>query len=347
MRIIVTGGAGFIGSNLVRALIGQGHEVLNIDALSYAGNLCSLADVATQAGYEFLEADIADAEAMAAAFQRFRPEGVMHLAAESHVDRSITGSAPFIHSNIEGTHCLLEAARHHYDQLSGEAKDKFRFLHISTDEVYGSLGETGLFSETTPYDPRSPYSASKAASDHLARAWHRTHGLPVLVTNCSNNYGPYQHPEKLIPVVILNALGGNPIPIYGTGQNVRDWLHVDDHVAALQLVMKAGRVGETHNIGGGNERHNLDLARSICGVLDELRPMEGGQKHESLIQMVEDRPGHDLRYAIDSTKIRTELSWEPRHDHDSGIHNTVQWYLDHQDWVEEILKSSQNGQASS
>ena len=342
MRIIVTGGAGFIGCNLVRTLLGKGHRVLNIDALSYAGNLLSLEDVAGSPDYEFLEADIADAEALAAAFESFQPEGVMHLAAESHVDRSISGSDPFIHSNIQGTHRLLEAARRHYAGLEGEAKEGFRFLHVSTDEVYGSLGETGLFSETTPYDPRSPYSASKAASDHLARAWHHTHGLPVLVTNCSNNYGPFQYPEKLIPVVILNALRGEPIPIYGTGLNVRDWLHVEDHVAALQLVLEKGRPGETYNIGGGNERHNLDLAQTICGVLDELRPRSDGQKHESLIHMVEDRLGHDLRYAIDSSKIRSELGWQPRHDHAGGIRDTVQWYLDHQDWVTQVLNHPQS-----
>ncbi len=344
MRIIVTGGAGFIGCNLVRTLIQQGHQVLNIDALSYAGNLSSLEDVADHSAYDFLHADISDAEAMARAFRNFQPDGVMHLAAESHVDRSISGSDPFIHSNIEGTHCLLEAARHHYTGLDGEAKERFRFLHVSTDEVYGSLAETGLFAETTPYDPRSPYSASKAASDHLARAWHHTHGLPVIVTSCSNNYGPYQHPEKLIPVVILNALKGEPIPIYGSGRNVRDWLHVNDHVAALQLVMEKGRIGETYNIGASNERENLDLARAICGVLDEIRPMEGGGRYETLIEMVEDRPGHDLRYAIDATKIRTDLGWEPQHEFTSSIRDTVQWYLDHLDWVAAVLNSK--GQSS-
>ena len=337
MRVIVTGGAGFIGSNLVRALLlREGHQVLNIDALSYAGNLSSIEDLAAHPDYEFLHADICDAEAMAAAFKRFQPECVLHLAAESHVDRSIHGSAPFIQSNVMGTHQLLEAARVHWQSLGPGLRDAFRFVHVSTDEVYGSLGDAGLFSETTSYDPRSPYSASKAASDHLARAWYHTHGLPVIVTNCSNNYGPYQHPEKFIPVVILNALRGDVVPIYGTGGNVRDWLHVDDHVAALIRVIDRGMPGETYNIGANNEHNNLELARMICGLLDELRPPEDGRHHASLIRMVEDRPGHDLRYAIDSTKIRAELAWEPHHDFTSGIYNTVQWYLDHQDWVEAV-----------
>ena len=322
----------------MRSLLDQGHQVLNVDVLSYAGNLLSLKDLADQPDYDFLQADIADADAMAGAFHDFQPQRILHLAAESHVDRSIRGSDPFIHSNIQGTHCLLETARAYVESLPLEDRAEFRFVHVSTDEVFGSLGEEGLFSESSPYDPSSPYSASKAAADHLARAWHRTHGLPVIVTHCSNNYGPWQHPEKLIPVVILNALRGEDIPIYGSGDNIRDWLHVDDHVAALQCLMESGVPGETYNIGANNECRNLNLAREICSILDELRPREDKASHTDLIRLVDDRPGHDLRYAIDSTKIRSELGWEPQQDFKQGIRDTVQWYLDHQDWVCSVLE---------
>ena len=345
MKILVTGGAGFIGSNLVRHLLTQApssqllapSSVLNVDSLTYAGNPHSLADLANNPRYRFTQADICDAPAMAGLFAEFQPDWVMHLAAESHVDRSIDGPGAFIQTNITGTFTLLQAARAHYEKLTGPAREKFRFLHVSTDEVYGSLGVTGLFTEETPYDPHSPYSASKAASDHLARAWADTYGLPVLVTNCSNNYGPYQFPEKLIPVVILKALRGDPIPVYGKGENIRDWLYVGDHAEALHTVISKGRVGQTYNIGGNNERQNIDLVRLLCVLLDELRPRADGQPYANQITFVKDRPGHDLRYAIDATKIKTELGWTPKQDHTSGFRKTVQWYLDNNDWTSNIL----------
>ncbi|MEP7221283.1 MAG: dTDP-glucose 4,6-dehydratase [Novosphingobium sp.] len=330
MRVIVTGGAGFIGSALVRHLVGQGCEVLNIDALTYAGNPDSLREVEGRANYRFLHADVCDRAALAAALAQFRPDRVMHLAAESHVDRSITGAADFVQTNVVGTFTLLEAAREYWAGLDGAAQAAFRFLHVSTDEVYGSLGQGGLFAETTPYDPASPYSASKAASDHFARAWQRTYGLPVIVSNCSNNYGPRQFPEKLIPLTVLNALEGLPLPVYGAGQNVRDWLHVDDHVAALCLIAERGRVGETYNVGGGNERRNIDVVRAICAVLDRLVPAEG--PHADLITFVPDRPGHDARYAIDARKLEGELGWRASHGFDSGLEQTVRWYLDNAWW---------------
>jgi len=331
VRVIVTGGAGFIGSAVVRHLVlEQGCTVLNIDALTYAGNLASLRDVDGRSGYSFLHANICDRPAMEQAFATFRPDRIMHLAAESHVDRSITGAADFVQTNVIGTFTLLEVARGYWNGLDAATKDAFRFLHVSTDEVYGSLGEDGLFAETTPYDPSSPYSASKAGSDHLAKAWHRTYGLPVVVSNCSNNYGPYHFPEKLIPLTILNALAGRPLPVYGKGENVRDWLYVEDHARALDLIAARGRPGETYNVGGRNERRNIDVVRRICAVLDELVP--GAAPREGLIAFVADRPGHDARYAIDAGKLEGELGWSPREDFDSGIARTVRWYLDNEWW---------------
>ncbi len=344
MKILVTGGSGFIGSNLVRLLVSRGHLVLNIDKLTYAGNPGSLSDLNESPNYQFRQADVCDASAMQVAFTDFQPEAVMHLAAESHVDRSIDGPGAFIHTNIIGTYTLLQAAREYLSSFKVRSS-AFRFLHVSTDEVYGSLGEMGAFTESTPYSPHSPYSASKASSDHLARAWHDTYGLPVLVTNCSNNYGPYQFPEKLIPVVLLKALRGEPIPVYGKGENIRDWLYVEDHAEALLTVLEKGRVGETYNIGGNNEMKNLDLVQLLCRILDE-RVESGKLKVESRngksfaeqITFVQDRPGHDLRYAIDATKIKRELGWEPKQDHESGFQKTVEWYLENDQWWQEILR---------
>jgi dTDP-glucose 4,6-dehydratase len=341
MNILVTGGAGFIGSNLVRLLIkDHGHTVLNVDSLTYAGNKGSLADLAGDDRYHFSKANICDATALQSAFSEFSPDWVMHLAAESHVDRSIDGPGAFVQTNVLGTFTLLQAARAYFEKLSAEAKANFRFLHVSTDEVYGSLGTTGKFTEETPYDPHSPYSASKAASDHLARAWADTYGLPVLVTNCSNNYGPFQFPEKLIPVVILKALRDEPIPVYGKGENVRDWLYVEDHAEALHAVISRGRVGQTYNIGGDNERRNIDLVRLLCSELDELRPRSDGRSYAERITFVTDRPGHDLRYAIDATKIKRELDWRPRQGHSSGFRKTVQWYLENSVWIQDILSGN-------
>jgi dTDP-glucose 4,6-dehydratase len=342
MRVIVTGGAGFIGSALVRYLVlERGYDVLTIDALTYAGNLASLKAVEGRANHRFLHADIRDGAAMTRAVADFAPDRIMHLAAESHVDRSITGAGEFITTNVVGTFTLLEAARSYWNGLNAAGKAAFRFLHVSTDEVYGSLGETGLFEETTPYDPSSPYSASKAASDHLAKAWERTYGLPVVVSNCSNNYGPYHFPEKLIPLTILNALEGRELPVYGAGENIRDWLYVEDHARALDLIIERGRVGETYNVGGRNERRNIDVVRRICAVLDQLRPVDSPR--ESLIRFVTDRPGHDARYAIDATKLESELSWRAQEDFDSGIEKTVQWYLDNA-WWWEPLRAGYGGQ---
>ncbi len=330
MRIMVTGGAGFIGSALVRHLVEGGHEVLNIDALTYAGNLASLRLVEDRANYRFLKADIREGAAMTQAIAGFRPERIMHLAAESHVDRSITGAADFIQTNVVGTFVLLEAARGYWLTLAAAAREAFRFLHVSTDEVYGSLGDEGLFHETTPYDPSSPYSASKAASDHLAKAWHRTYGLPVVVSNCSNNYGPYHFPEKLIPLTILNALQGRELPVYGKGENIRDWLYVEDHARALDLIAAQGQVGETYNVGGRNERRNIDVVHRICEVLDRLVPAD--RPRAELIAYVTDRPGHDARYAIDATRLETELGWRAQENFESGIGRTVRWYLDNEWW---------------
>ena len=331
MRVIVTGGAGFIGSALVRHLVlVKGYEVLNVDAVTYAGYLPSLRSVEGQPNYRFLKANICDGDAMAEAIASFRPDRVMHLAAESHVDRSITGAADFVQTNVIGTFTLLEAARDYWSKLDEAAKDKFRFLHVSTDEVYGSLGDEGLFTEDTPYDPSSPYSASKASSDHLAKAWHRTYGLPVVVSNCSNNYGPYHFPEKLIPLTILNALAGERLPVYGKGENVRDWLYVEDHARALDLIAERGRAGETYNVGGRNEQRNIDVVRRICSVLDQLTP--SNRPRDELIEFVTDRPGHDARYAIDATKLEHELGWRAQENFDTGIEKTVRWYLDNDWW---------------
>ncbi len=373
-KILITGGAGFIGSNLVRYLIRETeHQVLNLDALTYAGNLDSLADVADDPRYQWVQTDICDGAAVAVAFHSFQPDWVLHLAAESHVDRSIDGPGAFIQTNIVGTYHLLQASLQYWRSLpagewGGEAKNRptgspshlqifppshlptqvsgfksqpskesFRFLHVSTDEVYGSLEAEGLFSETTPYDPHSPYAASKAASDHLVRAWGTTYGLPVIVTNCSNNYGPYQFPEKLIPLVILKALRGENIPVYGRGENIRDWLYVGDHVEALHTVIAKGRVGATYNIGGHNELKNIDLVHRLCALLDELKPRPDGRPYAEQITFVPDRPGHDLRYAIDASKIRDELGWQPRQDAHTGFRKTVLWYLENPQWTEALL----------
>ncbi|GAB1614618.1 dTDP-glucose 4,6-dehydratase [Pseudomonas sp. NGC7] len=348
MRILVTGGAGFIGSALVRHLIDNTeHEVLNLDKLTYAGNLESLQSIANNTRYEFVQADIADAATVSAVLERFQPDAIMHLAAESHVDRSIDGPAAFIQTNIVGTYALLEATRAWWSRLPAEQRRAFRFHHISTDEVYGDLhGANDLFHETTPYAPSSPYSASKAASDHLVRAWHRTYGLPVLITNCSNNYGPYHFPEKLIPLMILNALAGKPLPVYGNGQQVRDWLFVEDHARALLEVVSRGEVGETYNIGGHNEQKNLDVVHAICALLDELAPQhpEGVARYADLITYVQDRPGHDLRYAIDASKIERELGWVPQETFATGLRKTVQWYLDNLQWCRHVQDGSYQGE---
>ncbi len=336
-KFIVTGGAGFIGSAVIRYLIANtGASVLNIDKFTYAGNLSSLAEVSQSERYTFMHADICDTAALGQAFAAFQPDAVMNLAAESHVDRSIDAPADFIETNIVGTYSLLQAARKYWKKLISERQSTFRFHHISTDEVYGSLGKSGLFTETTAYDPRSPYSSSKAASDHLVKAWFHTYGLPVVVTNCSNNYGPYQFPEKLIPLVILNALDEKPLPIYGKGDNVRDWLYVDDHAEALVLTVEKGIIGQSYNIGGNNEYTNLQVVEAICTVLDELRPRANGATYEQLIEFVEDRAGHDKRYAIDATKITQHLGWRPRENLPSGIRKTVQWYLQHPEWWQPI-----------
>ena len=328
MKLLVTGGAGFIGSAVVRQAIGQGHEVVNLDALTYAACLDNVASVADAPGYSFVQGDIRDAALLETVFADHAPDAVMHLAAESHVDRSIDGPGAFIDTNVVGTYTLLQAARRFWE---GQGRPGgFRFHHISTDEVFGSLGDTGQFTEETPYDPRSPYSASKAASDHLVRAWWHTYGLPVVLSNCSNNYGPYHFPEKLIPVVILNALAGKPIPVYGAGENVRDWLYVEDHADALLTVVTKGEVGRSYNIGGENEARNIDLVRMICALMDEMVPE--GAPHDRLISFVTDRPGHDLRYAIDPKRMRGELGWRPSVTLEEGLRRTVRWYLDNRDW---------------
>ncbi len=333
MRILVTGGAGFIGSAVVRLAVARGHEVINLDALTYAANLANVASVGNSPLYAFEQADLRDRAALDRVLAEHRPDAVLHLAAESHVDRSIDGPGTFVETNVMGTFNLLEAARAYW--LREGKPEGFRFHHVSTDEVFGSLGAEGQFTEETPYDPRSPYSATKAASDHLVRAWAETYGLPVLLTNCSNNYGPFHFPEKLVPVVILNALHGRPIPVYGQGLNVRDWLFVEDHADALLTVLERGTVGRSYNIGGENEARNIDLVRTICALLDEMRP-EGGP-HERLIQYVEDRPGHDLRYAIDPSRIREELGWRPSVTLEEGLRRTVDWYLRNEDWWRPLL----------
>ncbi|TKJ65257.1 dTDP-glucose 4,6-dehydratase [Pseudomonas sp. CFBP13506] len=342
-KILVTGGAGFIGSAVVRHLINENHSVANLDLLTYAGNTDSLASVENSSRYQFFKTDIGDGPALDQIFMTFRPDAVMHLAAESHVDRSIDGPADFIRTNIVGTYTLLEAARRYWSALAPDAKNRFRFHHVSTDEVYGDLdGPDSLFTETTPYAPSSPYSASKASSDHLVRAWQRTYGLPVLVTNCSNNYGPYHFPEKLIPHVILNAIHGRPLPVYGDGLQVRDWLFVEDHARALCEVLCRGAVGETYNIGGHNEKTNIEVVETLCALLEELAPDKpaGVERYRDLITFVKDRPGHDLRYAIDAGKIARELGWQPHETFESGIRKTVQWYLQNKTWWQRVL----NGQ---
>jgi dTDP-glucose 4,6-dehydratase len=343
-RLLVTGGAGFIGGNFVhQALADPAVAVLNLDLLTYAGHLATLRDLEGDGRYRFARGDIGDRDLVTRLLAEFRPDAVVNFAAESHVDRSIDGPATFIQTNVTGTFNLLDCARGYWRDLSDEERRRFRFLHVSTDEVYGSLGPTGLFTEETPYAPNSPYSASKAASDHLVRAWHHTYGLPVLTTNCSNNYGPYQYPEKLIPLMIRNALAGRPLPIYGDGGNVRDWLYVGDHCSAISRVLVAGRPGEVYNVGGNSERTNLQVVDTLCAVLDELVPASPYRPHAQLKSFVADRPGHDRRYAIDATKLKRELGWEPAESFDSGIRRTVQWYLANQSWCDEVTGDRYDG----
>ncbi|MFV1850340.1 MAG: dTDP-glucose 4,6-dehydratase [Thalassospira sp.] len=345
MKIIVTGGAGFIGSAVCRSVAGvKGYKVLNIDKLTYAADVRSLSSISQQPNYHFAKQDICNKAAIKQLFAEFKPDAVMHLAAESHVDRSIDGPAEFVQTNIVGTFTLLEVARDYFESLSSEQKGRFRFHHISTDEVYGSLGEEGLFTEETPYAPRSPYSASKAGSDHLVSAWGHTYGLPVIISNCSNNYGPFQFPEKLIPLAILNMLHGRKVPVYGDGLNIRDWLYVEDHASALITILTKGKIGAKYNVGGNSERTNLGVVRSIFDVLCDLRPETVPRDFDDVIDPVADRPGHDRRYAIDPTKMRDELGWQPTHSFEDGIRQTVQWYLDNRDWWMPILKNKYSGE---
>ncbi len=337
---LVTGGAGFIGGNFVLEAVARGVKVVNLDALTYAGNLDTLSSLAGNPAHVFVQGDIGDSALVARLLAEHRPDAVLNFAAESHVDRSIDGPGAFVQTNVVGTLGLLEAVRDYWKGLEGSAKEAFRFLHVSTDEVYGTLGATGKFTETTPYAPNSPYSASKAASDHLVRAFHHTYGLPVLTTNCSNNYGPYHFPEKLIPLVIAKALAGEPLPVYGDGKQVRDWLFVSDHCEAIRTVLAKGRVGETYNVGGNSERENIQVVKAICALLDQRRPRADGQLRETQITFVTDRPGHDRRYAIDASKLKDELGWEPKHSFEQGIATTVDWYLSHQYWVDRVLDGS-------
>ncbi|RPJ28816.1 MAG: dTDP-glucose 4,6-dehydratase [Chloroflexi bacterium] len=347
--VLVTGGCGFIGANLVRSLVGSGgYRVVNLDALTYAANPLSLADLADHPSYEFVKGSITDRELVSSLFEKYQPVGVFHLAAETHVDRSIVNADDFVQTNVIGTYSMLEAARLYWEGLTGDLKNVFRFLHVSTDEVFGSLGESGYFSEETAYAPNSPYSASKAASDHFVRAYHHTYGLPALITNCSNNYGPYQFPEKVIPLMILNALSGRPLPVYGAGANVRDWIYVEDHCKAVKLVFEKGKPGETYVVGGGNERKNIDLVNQICSILDEIAPpaevhslrAQGLKSYSELINFVQDRPGHDHRYAIDSAKITRELGWQAEVGFEAGLRRTIEWYLSNPEWVEQASSGS-------
>jgi dTDP-glucose 4,6-dehydratase len=343
MRFLVTGGAGFVGSALCRHLVGDlGESVVNVDCLTYASTLTSLAGIANDPSYTFVQANICDRAAMNDAFARYEPDAVIHLAAESHVDRSIAAAQIFLQTNVLGTVCLLEAARGYLDRAGSAKRDAFRFLHVSTDEVYGSLADGGLFTERSVYDPSSPYSASKAAADHLVRAWHRTYGVPALISNCSNNYGPYHFPEKLIPLVILNALEGARLPVYGDGSSVRDWLYVEDHARALHLIATQGRIGEKYNVGGANERSNIQVVRRICELMDRFAP--AGAPHDRLITFVQDRPGHDRRYAIDAAKIERDLGWRARETFETGLEKTVRWYLDRRDWWEPLRNSVYRGE---
>lgn len=337
MKLLITGGAGFIGSNLVLYAINQGHKVINYDKLTYAGNLASLESLDSNPNYVFMQGDICDRELMSRVLDEHKPDAVLNLAAESHVDRSIDGPGEFMHTNLIGTFNALEAVREYYDGLEDAKKKNFRFLHVSTDEVFGTLGDEGHFTESTPYSPNSPYSASKAGSDHLVRAWGHTYGLPVLITNCSNNYGPYQFPEKLIPHMVISALVEKPLPVYGDGSNIRDWLYVEDHCSAILTVLQNGTVGETYVIGGNSERTNLTIVEKICVILDGLRPRRGGKSYKELITFVKDRPGHDYRYAIAPAKLREELGWSPSRTFDEGITYTVKWYLDNGKWIDNIL----------
>ncbi len=343
--VVVTGGAGFIGSALVRRLVSEGeYEVVNVDALTYAGNLESLPGVDASPSYHFERVDICDTAQVRRIFETYEPDAVLHLAAESHVDRSIDGPADFIRTNVFGTFTLLDEANKYFRTLSPEKARAFRFVHVSTDEVFGSLGDSGLFTETTPYQPNSPYSASKAGSDHLVRAWHHTFHLPTVTTNCSNNYGPFQFPEKLIPLTILNAIGGKPLPVYGRGENIRDWLYVDDHVDGLITALKRGTPGETYNFGGNNERKNIDVVRAICTIVDELLPDPQIGPRESLIKFVTDRPGHDLRYAIDSSKATRELGWNARETFESGLRKTIEWYIANPEWCDHVRSGAYRGE---
>ncbi len=343
--ILVTGGAGFIGGNFVHRMIRRGNiTLINLDALTYAGNLETLASVSSNPNHNFVLGSIGDQSLIEYLLFRYQPDAIVNFAAESHVDRSIDGPGAFIQTNVVGTLGLLQASKKYWQQLEEPARSEFRFLHVSTDEVYGSLGTEGKFTETTPYQPNSPYSASKAASDHLVRAYHHTYGLPVLTTNCSNNYGPYQFPEKLIPLMILNALSGKALPVYGNGLNVRDWLYVDDHCSAIETVLEKGTPGEVYNVGGNNEKTNMDVVETICALLDELVPNAAHRPHRNLVTYVTDRPGHDLRYAIDASKIKNDLGWEPQETFETGLRKTVEWYLNHQTWWQHVLDGSYRGE---
>jgi len=346
--VLLTGGAGFIGSALVRYLIKDTDvQVVNVDKLTYAGSLHSLGGADKSDRHHFHQQDIADANAMRALLTQYQPDYIMHLAAESHVDRSIDGPSEFIQTNIVGTYNLLEVAREYYEQLEGQQKENFKFHHISTDEVYGSLGETGLFTETTRYKPNSPYSASKASSDHLVRAWNKTYQLPVVISNCSNNYGPFQFPEKLVPLIIQKAITGEPLPIYGKGDNIRDWLFVGDHVKALWKIVTEGESGEVYNVGGHNEKTNIDVVETICAILDEIKPRNDGKSYASQITFVQDRPGHDRRYAIDAQKIQRELGWTPKETFETGIEKTIEWYLDNDEWIAKVSGDYDGGRLGS